>query len=203
MNSMSQAFIPVLVSIALLSGCSSVSTCTLPQVLEAVEVPSTMFRGVDYLGSDTDYHYFDYKRELSRDIRFRIRRSEYTPPEEWEYSRWWSKRQAFSYHGMVLDVVGENENEFRYRLAGRYYDSPADIPEPDRLRIRMVRLPSKLYAISRQARERVTPYLKHPDGILFLSPISHIGINPLLPQMGARKGVLSIEALEHLMEKRR
>lgn len=162
---------------AVLSGCSSVPTYSLHQALESANFPSDMFLGVDYLGSDTAFHYFEYKRRLHRDIRFRIQRSEYTPKEQWNYCAWWPERRVFDYEKMILSIA-EKGNRFEYRIGNFCYDSPGEIPYAVRQNIRLIYLPSKRTAVSRRALAQLKPYLKNSADIRFIAPISGIRFNP-------------------------
>ena len=55
---------------ALLCSCQKqVHTWTLHQALDYLDYPQTMSRGVDYLGSDADFHYFEHKLEMASDKR--------------------------------------------------------------------------------------------------------------------------------------
>ena len=179
-----------MVSVAgvLLSGCGEVQICTLPQVLVAADSPQSMFRGVDYLGSDEAYHYFEYKKELARDIRFRVSRADYIPEEEWAYSRLWTRRQAFDYQEMILNITLEGDG-FLYRIGNCEFRNPAEISAADWQKIRLINFPSKDRRLSRRAEQKVLPFLNHPGKVLMLSPVSGIRINPLVVSPGAGFGI--------------
>lgn len=90
-------------AVALLVGCLAVGqagcTCTVHTLSYAdadamVCTPATMYRGTDYLGSDTAYHYFEYKRELTRDVRFRVSRADLTIDSPFVYSPHNPQRRA-------------------------------------------------------------------------------------------------------------
>lgn len=67
----------LLLSVLFLSGCApQVRTSSYEDAARMVSTPSTMYRGTDYLGSDADFHYFEYKKELGKDTRFRIPRAD-------------------------------------------------------------------------------------------------------------------------------
>lgn len=184
----------------LLSGCGEVRTCTLPQVLVAADSPQSLFRGVDYLGSDEAYHYFDYKKELARDILFRVNRADYTPAEEWEYCRWRSRRKAFDYQEMILNICMDRDR-FRYRIGNREFRAPAEIPSADWQKIRLVNLPSKDRRLSRRAEQVVLPFLKHPGKTLMRSPVSGMSINPLAESPGAGSGNINVSVIDEMMNK--
>ncbi len=77
----------------LLSCSPEPRTCTYAEAQERVNTPATMYRGTDYLGSDAEYHYFEYKMEASSDTRFRIPRADCPLPEPYSYSAWFPERR--------------------------------------------------------------------------------------------------------------
>ena len=85
-------------SALLLSSCApEVRTCTYEEAARMVMTPATMYRGTDYLGSDADFHYFEYKMELGRDTRFRIPRADMSLfeslHETYPYKAWFPERR--------------------------------------------------------------------------------------------------------------
>lgn len=76
-----------------LSSCSQeIKTFSMAEAREYVASPQSMFRGIDYLGTKDGFHYFEYKREMARDSRFRIPQGEYSPQCTVEYSPWFPTR---------------------------------------------------------------------------------------------------------------
>lgn len=85
---------PLLLLVAIgLSSCSQeITTFSMAEAREYVTSPQSMFRGIDYLGTKDGLHYFEYKREMARDSRFRIPQGEYSPKCTVEYSPWFPTR---------------------------------------------------------------------------------------------------------------
>lgn len=83
----------ILLSALLLCSCQQqVETYTLQEARDFLTLAdNTMSRGIDYLGSDEEYHYFEVRREFALDPRFRISRDSglYAP-----YHRWFPVRSA-------------------------------------------------------------------------------------------------------------
>ena len=88
----------ILLSALLLCSClQQVETYTLQEARDFLALAdNTMSRGIDYLGSDEEYHYFEVRREFARDPRFRISRNSglYAPTEIRPYHRWFPERSA-------------------------------------------------------------------------------------------------------------
>ena len=83
----------LLVGAASLSSCTQeVRTFSMAEAREYIASPQSMFRGIDYLGTKDGFHYFEYKREMARDSRFRIPQGEYSPRCTVEYSPWFPTR---------------------------------------------------------------------------------------------------------------
>lgn len=81
-------------STILLSSCSpSEKTYTYAEAVALVNFPRSMYRGTDYLGSDEEYHYFEYRMELGDNTRFRIPVSALEISETFPYSAWRPQRR--------------------------------------------------------------------------------------------------------------
>lgn len=58
----------------------------------------SMDRGICYLGSDAQYHYFEIEREISRNVLFRIPRNAelFAPGDLMPYRSWFPKRRRIN-----------------------------------------------------------------------------------------------------------
>ena len=104
----------ILLSALLLCSClQQVETYTLQEARDFLALAdNTMSRGIDYLGSDEEYHYFEVRREFARDPRFRISRDSglYAPTEICPYHRWFPERSAAcrelkEQHSEIIPVI--------------------------------------------------------------------------------------------------
>lgn len=88
----------LLLSALLLCSCQQqVETYTLQEARDFLTLAdNSMSRGIDYLGSDEEYHYFEVRREFALNPRFRISRDSglYDPTEIHPYHRWFPVRSA-------------------------------------------------------------------------------------------------------------
>ena len=84
----------ILLSAIMLCSCSpSEKTYTYAEAVALVNFPRSMYRGTDYLGSDEEYHYFEYRMELGDNTRFRIPVSALEISETFPYSAWRPQRR--------------------------------------------------------------------------------------------------------------
>lgn len=86
-STLATALLPLLV----LCACQrDMGTLTLQEARDYLNTPTTLSRGVDYLGSDEEFHYFEHRLEIARDVRFRIRCTDgiYLPHETMPYRSW-------------------------------------------------------------------------------------------------------------------
>ena len=143
-----------------------VETYTLPEARNFLDMAdNTMSRGIDYLGSDAEYHYFEIKREFARDPRFRISRDAalYSPAEIRPYHSWVPDRTTAckELKGLCLNILDE-PGGFIYQLEGKDYTSPAGIPASQWQHVRHVYLGHKSLTVSSSMRESIAPYLQGP-----------------------------------------
>ena len=195
----------LLLSALLLCSCQQqVETYTLQEARDFLTLAdNTMSRGIDYLGSDEEYHYFEVKREFALDPRFRISRDAtlYTPAETRPYHRWFPDRTAAckELKGLRLSIHDE-PGGFIYQLEGKDYTSPADIPASQWQHVRHVYLGHKSLTVSSSMRESIAPYLQGRTDIRYSRPISGIPASQLLETPRSGNGVLTTKALDALMQ---
>lgn len=176
----------LLLSALLLCSCQQqVETYTLQEARDFLTLAdNTMSRGIDYLGSDEAYHYFEVRREFIRDPRFRISRDAtlYTPAETRPYHRWFPDRTAAckELKGLRLSIHDE-PGGFIYQLEGKDYTSPADIPASQWQHVRLVYLGHKAPSVSNRMRESIAPYLQGRTDIRYTGPSSSIPPHQLPP----------------------
>ena len=179
---------PLLLTLTLLL-CScqqQVKTYSLNEARDFLDMAdNTMSRGIDYLGSDAEYHYFEIKREFSLDPRFRISRDAalYPPAEIRPYHSWFPERSAAckELKGLRLSILDEPEG-FIYQLEGKDYTSPADIPASQWQHVRHVYLGHKSLTVSSSMRESIAPYLQGRTDIRYTGPTSSIPPHQLPPK---------------------
>ena len=170
----------------LLCSCQQqVKTYTLPEARDFLDMAdNTMSRGIDYLGSDEEYHYFEIKREFARDPRFRISRDAalYPPAEIRPYHSWFPERSAAckELKGLCLNILDEPDG-FHYRLKDKEYANPADIPASQWQHVRHVYLGHKSLTVSSSMRESIAPYLQGRTDIRYAGPTSSISPHQLPP----------------------
>ena len=112
-----------------MSSCqANQGTLSLAEARYYLSRPDMMSRGIDYLGSDAEFHYFEHKREMARDVRFRISVTEniYLPHETVPYRSWFpERRDAYSLlKGLNLTV----DSDLSCMIEGKPYASPAAVP---------------------------------------------------------------------------
>ena len=170
----------------LLCSCQQqVETYTLQEARHFLDMAdNTMSRGVDYLGSDAAYHYFEVRREFARDPRFRISRDSalYTPAETRPYHSWFPEHTAAckELKGLRLSIHDE-PGGFIYQLEGKDYTSPADIPASQWQHVRHVYLGHKSLTVSCSMRESIAPDLQGRTDIRYTGPTSSIPPHQLPP----------------------
>lgn len=176
----------LLLSALLLFSCQQqVDTYTLQEARDFLDMAdNTMSRGIDYLGSDEAYHYFEVRREFIRDPRFRISRDAtlYTPAETRPYHSWLPERSPAckELKGLRLSIHDE-PGGFIYQLEGKDYTSPADIPASQWQHVRHVYLGHKAPSVSNRMRESIAPYLQGRTDIRYTGPTSSIPPHQLPP----------------------
>lgn len=191
-----------------LTACSQkVISVPLQDALTTTHTAHSMYRGVDYLGTADGYHYFEIKKELAGDIRFRVSATEYTPKQQIPYRAWFPQRIGVEteWANMVLGIW-EHDNHYRYIIAGQVYHHPAEIPTHAWAAIRVVNLPSKQTRINNRAIATITPYLPKQQKIYYYPAIS--GITPLEQKLlhphapeNAGQGAINSAAMDALFEK--
>ncbi len=176
----------LLLSALLLCSCQQqVDTYTLQEARDFLDMAdNTMSRGIDYLGSDKAYHYFEVRREFVRDPRFRISRDYalYTPAETRPYHSWLPERSPAckELKGLHLSILDKADG-FCYRLEGKEYANPADIPARQWQHVRHVHLGHKVLSVSNRMRQSIAPYLLGRTDIRYTGPTSGIQARVLVP----------------------
>ena len=155
-------------------------TCTWAEARDYLETPQSMSRGVDYLGSDARFHYFEHKLEMARDVRFRISTAEeiYAPYETMPYRSWFpERRDAYAaLLGLSLSVNPDSSCE----LDGHPYKSPADIPAALWPRISRVHFNDKSSHTIRRLKQELQPYLRNAPHVRYTHATSSLPLH-LLP----------------------
>lgn len=182
-----------------------VHTWTLLQTLEYLDFQRSMSRGVDYLGSDADFHYFEHKLEMAPDVRFRINRiDEFTPSSPMPYSAWFPDRLPVDDELDALSLIIHQDSQpgkFTYWYKGKKIEDPAAISTDILETIRRIRLPSKLADINEQALKPIRHHLENKLDADFSVPTS--GLPPWLLKIRgirAQPGAISSDALEELIK---
>ena len=193
----------LLLSALLLCSCQQqVETYTLQEARHFLDMAdNTMSRGVDYLGSDAAYHYFEVRREFARDPRFRISRDSalYTPAETRPYHSWFPERSSAcrELKGLHLSILDEPDG-FHYRLEDKEYANPADIPARQWQHVRHVYLGHKATTVSNRMQKSIEPYLQGRIDIRYSGPISSIPAHQLPP--GTSLGAPDNKAIDELIK---
>lgn len=190
----------------LLCACQQkVHTWSLLQTLEYLDFQQTMSRGVDYLGSDADFHYFEHKLEMAPDVRFRIDRiAEYTPSTPMPYRAWFPDRVPVDDELDALSLIIHQDSQpgkFTYWYKGKKIEDPSAISTDILQTIRRIRLPSKLADINEQALQPIRHHLENKIDADFSVPTSGLP-SCLLKIRGirAQPGSISSDALEKLIK---
>lgn len=182
-----------------------VHTWTLLQTLEYLDFQRSMSRGVDYLGSDADFHYFEHKLEMAPDVRFRINRiDEFTPSSPMPYSAWFPDRLPVDDELGALSLIIHQDSQpgkFTYWYKGKKIEDPAAISTDILQTIRRISLPSKHPDINEQALKPIRHHLENKIDADFSVPTS--GLPPWLLKIRgirAQPGAISSDALEKLIK---
>ena len=190
---------------ALLCSCQKqVHTWTLHQALDYLDYPQTMSRGVDYLGSDADFHYFEHKLEMASDVRFRISAYEnYTPSHAMPYHAWFPDRTPANdeLDALSLRICHDNQaGTFIYWYKGKRLENPAAISTDILQTIRRICLPDKSKDINELALQPIRRHLENKIDADFSVPTSGLP-GFLLENRGerAQSGTISNEALDKLI----
>lgn len=189
-----------------LCACSpEVKTLSFPQALHDMQIPDTLYRGLDYIGTADGYHYFEKKREVAADFTFRIPAAEYTPAQQFAYRSWFPQRAEVSreWSAMVMDIIPQDRS-FRYVIGGQSYDRAAAVPPHVWQKVRVVMLPYKAENLNTAAKASVAPYLKKNRQPVYMQPIS--GLAPWEQQGDSGRtgnGAISNTALDALFETQR
>ena len=193
---------PFLLLLPLLLICScrqQVQTYTLEEARAWLDmVDNTMSRGIDYLGSDSGFHYFEINREFAPDPRFRIARESalYADSDTHPYRRWHPKHTPACEELKGLHLyISEESGTFRYQLENRVYTSPADIPANQWQHVRYVILGDKSLTVSGRMQKSIAPYLQGRNDIRYSSPISG------MPE--SETGAINSQALDALIQGQR
>lgn len=182
-----------------------VHTWSLLQTLEYLDFQQSMSRGVDYLGSDADFHYFEHKLEMAPDVRFRINRiDEFTPSTPIPYRAWFPDRVPVDDELDALSLIIHQDTQpgkFVYWYKGKKIENPSAISTDILQTIRRIRLPSKLADINEQALQPIRHHLENKIDADFSVPTS--GLPPWLLEIRgirAQPGAISSDALEKLIK---
>ena len=162
-------------------------TLTLQGARDYLNRPSTMSRGVDYLGSDAGFHYFEHKQEIACDMRFRISLAEgiYLPHETMPYhSCFPERRDAYdTIKGLHLTI----QSDFTCTLEGNTYPNPAEVPAELWQKVGTVHFAEKRHHEAKQMEQRLAPYLRNTPAVRFTYPVSGLPAH-LLPHKHAYSG---------------
>lgn len=187
----------------LLSACQQEPmTCTWAEARDYLETPASMNRGVDYLGSDARYHYFEHRLEIARDVRFRIAMTEgiYEPNETMPYRSWFpERRDAYTdLLGLHLTINPDSS----CMLNGTRYKTPAEIPAELWPEVGRVHFNDKRWPVITRLRQELQPYLRNTPEVRITHATS--GLPPHLLQQGehAGPGAPHSEAIDDLMKSR-
>lgn len=179
-----------------------VHTWSLLQTLEYLDFQRSMSRGVDYLGSDADFHYFEHKLEMAPDVRFRINRiDEFTPSSPMPYRAWFPDRLPVDDELDALSLIIHQDiqpGKFTYWYKGKKIEDPAAISTDILQTIRRIRLPSKLADINEQALKPIRHHLENKIDADFSVPTS--GLPAYILELRGKKGTISSDALDSLIK---
>lgn len=198
---------PLLLSALLLCSCQQqVHTWSLPTALEYLDTPNSMSRGVDYLGSDADFHYFEHDIEMGSNVRFRISACEYTPVSQAPYRSWFPhRRQASQELGRLSLAIHSHYQDagFTYWYMGKEFQNPAELPAESWQHIRCIHLPAKSVDINQAAKDAIRPYLPDFPKLHFIAPVSGLPAHMLDMQgAGHGHGGITNDALDELIRNR-
>ena len=187
----------------LLCACQQkVHTWSLLQTLEYLDFQQSMSRGVDYLGSDADFHYFEHKLEMAPDVRFRINRiDEFTPSSPMLYRAWFPERLPADDELDALSLIIHQDSQpgkFTYWYKGKKIEDPAAISTDILQTIRRISLPSKHPDINEQALKPIRHHLENKIDADFSIPTS--GLPACILELRGKKGTISSDALDNLIK---
>ena len=157
-------------------------TCTWAEARDYLETPRSMSRGVDYLGSDARFHYFEHKLEMARDVRFRISTAEeiYAPYETMPYRSWFpERRDAYT---ALLGLSLSISTDSGCVLNGTRYTTPAEIPPDLWPKVGRVHFDTKSPQDIRRLEQELQPYLKNAPRIRYTHATSSLPPH-LLPHL--------------------
>lgn len=155
-------------------------TFTWAEARDYLETPRSMNRGVDYLGSDDRFHYFEHKLEMARDVRFRISTAEeiYAPYETMPYRSWFPERRDA--HTELLGLSLTINPDCGCTLNGTPYKTLAEIPAELWSKVSRVHFNDKSLEGIRRLKQELRPYLKNAPRVRYIHSTS--GLPPhLLP----------------------
>lgn len=159
----------------LLCSCQlNMETLTLSEARNYLKQPDTMSRGVDYLGSDAEFHYFEHNRELAQNVRFRISQSEgiFLPHETIPYrSLFPERRDAYS---AIMGVMLTVNPDLSCLIEGETYASPAAVPSELWAEVSAVYFSDQRYHETRLMEQQLAPYLKNSPRVRYIYPLSGI-----------------------------
>lgn len=149
------------VSLLLCSCQQEPVTYTWAEARKYLETPRSMSRGVDYLGSDTRFHYFEHKLEMARDECFRISTEEeiYAPCETMPYRSWFPERRDAYTELLGLSLFINPDSSCV--LNGTQYTTPAEIPTELWSEVGRVHFNAKSLQDIRLLKQKLQPYLKN------------------------------------------
>lgn len=141
--------------------------CTWAEARDYLETPQSMSRGVDYLGSDARFHYFEHKLEMARDVRFRISTAEeiYAPYETMPYRSWFPERRDA--HTALLGLCLSISPDSSCVLNGTRYTTPAEIPTELWAKVGRVHFDTKSLQDIRRLEQELQPCLKNAPRIRY------------------------------------
>ena len=149
-------------------------TLTLQEARDYLNTPTTLSRGVDYLGSDEEFHYFEHRLEIARDVRFRIRCTDgiYLPHETMPYRSWFpERRDAYTaLLGLSLSISPDSSCV----LNGTRYTTPAEIPPDLWPKVGKVHFDTKSPQDIRRLEQELQPYLKNASRIRYTHATSSL-----------------------------
>ena len=165
-----------------LSSCyKNMGALSLAEARSYLNQPDTMSREVNYLGSDADFHYFEHKREIARDVRFRISVTEniYLPHETVPYRSWFpERRDAYSLlKGLNLTV----DSDLSCMIEGKPYASPAAVPGELWSKVGTVHFCDKRYDEAKLMEQQLAPYLQKSPHVHYSYLLSGVPAH-LVPQ---------------------
>ena len=171
---------------------------TLQQARTYLNTPESVSRGVDYLGSDEEFHYFEHKRATARNVRFRISCAEgiYAPYETMPYHRWFpERRDAYTtIMGLHLTI----HPDFSCSVEGCTYANPAAVPAEIRAKVGTIHLTDKRLNKMKQWEQYLAPYKNNTPAVRFSYPGSGFFSPPMLETL--RRGGITCEALDVLLK---